>query len=133
MFDTVAFTAGAWAVRMDVMTMKATLDAASEVPPNDSKGAGQGTFDYDTATRLLQWHITYNGLTGRATAGHVHGPATVGANAGVAIPIPFAASPIDGSATLTRAQGAWLKAGRLYVNVHTAANPDGEIRGQIVR
>ena len=133
MFDTVAFAVGAWVVRMDMMTLGATLDAASEVPPNDSKGAGQGTFDYDTATRLLQWHITYVGLTGDATAGNVHGPAVAGATADITRPFPLAASPIEGSATLTRAQGAWLRAGMLYVNVHTATNPGGEIRGQIVR
>jgi hypothetical protein len=133
MFDTVAFAVGVWAVRADMMTMKATLGAASEVPPNDSKGTGQGTFDYDASSRRLEWHITYSGLSGIATAGHVHGPAMVGANAGVAIPFPFAISPIDGSATLTRTQGGWLRAGRMYVNVHTVANPDGEIRGQIVK
>lgn len=133
MFDTVAFAVGAWAVRTGVVTMKATLDAESEVPPNDSTGTGQGAFDYDAATRLLEWHITYNGLTGIATAGNVHGPAVAGANAGIAIPLPFAMSPIDGSATLTRVQGGWLRTGRLYVNVRTTANPDGEIRGQIVK
>jgi len=48
--------------------------------------------------------------------------------------IPFKGklkSPIKGSATLTDAQAADLAAGNYYVNVHTAANKDGEIRGQI--
>ncbi len=132
MFDTVMFAVGAWTVRTDLMTMKAILDGMSEVPPNDRKGTGQGAFDYDTGTRLLEWHITYGGLTGIATAGHIHGPARAGANAGMVIPFPFPASPIDGSATLTRAQGGWLRAGKLYVNVYTITHPDGEIRGQIV-
>ncbi len=49
------------------------------------------------------------------------------------IPFQGAEAPITGSATLTDAQLADLEAGRLYVNIHTAANPGGEIRGQIVK
>jgi hypothetical protein len=40
---------------------------------------------------------------------------------------------MDGSATLTDAQAADLAGGKLYVNVHTAANKGGEIRGQVVK
>ena len=54
-------------------------------------------------------------------------------NAGVAVAIPGTASPMAGSATLTDAQAADLMAGKWYVNVHTAANKDGEIRGQVVK
>jgi hypothetical protein len=55
-----------------------------------------------------------------------------GANAGVVVPItgPLV-SPIKGSAVLTAAQAADLMAGKWYVNVHTAANPGGEVRGQV--
>lgn len=54
--------------------------------------------------------------------------------AGVAVPIPnVAASPAQGSATLTDAQAADLLAGRYYINIHTAANPAGEIRGQVTK
>ena len=50
------------------------------------------------------------------------------------IPIQnIAMSPAEGSATLTDAQAADLMSGRLYVNVHTAANPAGEIRGQVTK
>jgi hypothetical protein len=55
-----------------------------------------------------------------------------GDNAGVVVPLSGSlASPIKGTATLTAAQVADLKAGKWYVNVHTAANPGGEIRGQV--
>ncbi|TXL72893.1 CHRD domain-containing protein [Vineibacter terrae] len=126
-----ALTGGASAAHAEMMKMKATLAGTSEVPPNTSKGQGQATFDYDSGTKKLTWNISYSGLTGPATAGHIHGPAAANANAGVAIPFAKPASPITGSATLTEAQAADLVAGRMYVNIHTAAHPGGEIRGQI--
>jgi hypothetical protein len=114
--------------------MKATLDGASEVPPNTSAGKGTADIDYDAATKKLTWKLTYSGLSGPATAAHFHGPSEAGKNAGVAVAIPGAtSSPAEGSATLTDAQAADLVAGKYYVNVHTAANPGGEIRGQVTK
>ena len=113
---------------------KATLDGKSEVPPTTSTGTGTADIDYDPATKKLSWKLTYTGLTGAAKAAHFHGPAEVGKNAGVAVAIPGAtASPAEGSATLTDAQAADLEAGKLYINVHTEANPGGEIRGQVTK
>ena len=112
--------------------MKAALDGKSEVPANASAGTGTADIDYDPASKKLTWKVTYSGLSGPATAAHFHGPAEAGKNAGVAVPIPNqASSPVEGSATLTDAQAADLMAGKYYVNVHTAANPGGEIRGQV--
>jgi CHRD domain len=114
--------------------MKATLDGKSEVPATTSAGKGTADIDYDAATKKLTWKVTYSGLTGPATAGHFHGPAEAGKNAGVAVAIPnIASSPVEGSATLTDAQAADLMAGKYYVNIHTAANPGGEIRGQVTK
>ena len=125
----VAFAAPAFAEKM-----KATLNGKSEVPPNASAGTGTADIDYDAATKKLSWKVTYSGLSGPATAAHFHGPAEPGKNAGVALAIPNAtASPVEGSATLTDAQAADLVAGKYYVNVHTAANPGGEIRGQVTK
>jgi len=113
---------------------KAALDGKSEVPPNASTGKGTADIDYDPATKKLSYTLTYSGLTGPATAAHFHGPAEVGKNAGVAVPIANATkSPAEGSATLTDQQAADLEAGKMYVNVHTAANPGGEIRGQVTK
>jgi hypothetical protein len=114
--------------------MKATLDGKSETPPNTSAAKGTADIDYDAATKKLSWKLTYSGLSGPATAAHFHGPAEPGKNAGVAVAIPNAGtSPVSGSATLTDAQAADLMAGKYYVNVHTAANPGGEIRGQVTK
>jgi hypothetical protein len=126
---TMAFAAPASAEKL-----KATLDGKAEVPATTSSGTGTADLDYDAASKKLSWKVTYSGLSGPATAAHFHGPAEAGKNAGVAIPIPGAAnSPVEGSATLTDAQAADLLAGKLYVNIHTAANPGGEIRGQVTK
>ena len=118
----------------EVVAFKADLKAADETPPNDSKGTGSATINYDTASKKLTWTITYADLTGPATAAHFHGPAPVGKAAGVEVPIPNAdKSPIEGSATLTDAQAKDLEDGQLYVNIHTAANKAGELRGQVVK
>ena len=125
----VAFAGPAFADKM-----KATLDGKSEVPPNASAGTGTADIDYDPACKKLSWKLTYTGLSGPATAAHFHGPAEAGKNAGVAVAIPNAtSSPAEGSATLTDAQAADLVAGKYYVNIHTAANPGGEIRGQVTK
>ena len=114
--------------------MKATLDGKSEVPPNTSAATGTADIDYDAASKKLTWKVTYTGLSGPATAAHFHGPAAAGANAGVKVPITNpATSPVEGSATLTDEQAADLTSGKYYVNIHTAANPGGEIRGQVTK
>jgi hypothetical protein len=113
---------------------KVTLDAKSEVPPNASTATGTADVDYDPATKKLTWTLTYSGLTGAATAAHFHGPGEPGKVAGVKVPIPGAtSSPAEGSATLTDEQAADFLAGKYYINVHTAANPGGEIRGQVTK
>ena len=117
--------------RAESMAFHATLDTASEVPAKTGPGAGTLDATLDSATKKLAYTLTFSGLTGPATAAHFHGPAAAGANAGVAVPITSVTSPSKGSATLTDAQIADLKAGMWYVNVHTAANPPGEIRGQL--
>jgi hypothetical protein len=124
----VILTAGASA---ESITYKAELKGSQEVPPTESKGTGTAKLSYDKATKTLKWTVTYSGLSGPATAAHIHGPAEPGKNAPVAIGFAKAESPIEGSATLTDAQAADLAAGKFYINVHTAANKGGEIRGQL--
>lgn len=109
-----------------------TMNAASEVPPNMTRGSGMAEAWLNKDTHVLKYKIVYTGLSGPATAAHFHGPASAGANAGVALPFANPASPIEGQATLTPAQEADLMAGKWYANIHTAANPGGEIRGQML-
>jgi CHRD domain len=116
-----------------MINYKATMSAASEVPPNDSKATGMLTATYDEATKKLTWKGSYKDLSGPATAAHFHGPAPSGKNAGVMVPITPNGPEFDGSATLNDAQAKALADGDLYVNVHTAANKGGEIRGQLTK
>lgn len=123
-------TAPAWAATEHYT---ATLNGASEVPAKTTSGTGTMEGSLDTATKMLTYTITYSGLSGPATAAHIHGPAAVGANAGVVVPFPSPASPIKGSVAVTDAQIKLMDTGMTYANVHTAANPGGEIRGQIMK
>ena len=122
----------AWPVQAEVVNLKAAMNASSEVPPTQSSGTGTLTATYDTTTKKLSWKGSYSGLTGPAAAAHFHA-GDPGQNGGVVVPINPATSPFEGSATLTDAQAADLLAGKWYVNVHTAANKGGEIRGQVTK
>jgi hypothetical protein len=117
-----------------MLNFHATMDGKSEVPPTASTGSGDALATLDTSSKQLSYTITFMGLSGPAAAAHFHGPAAPGANAGVAVAIGGASptSPVTGSVTLTDAQMADLQAGKWYVNVHTAANKGGEIRGQMM-
>jgi hypothetical protein len=102
----------------------ATLKGASGV-----KGSGmvQAMLDGKTFT----YSANYKDLTGPAVAAHFHNAPTPGGNGPPVLPATVSASPIKGTATLTDAQIADLNAGKWYFNIHTAANPGGEIRGTV--
>lgn len=119
-------------VQADTLNLGATLSGSAEVPPNNSAGMGQLQAEFDKATNTLSYTLRYSGLSGPVKAGHFHGPAEAGKNAGVALGISnIGESPVQGRAVLTAAQAADLLAGKWYVNLHTAANPGGELRGQV--
>jgi hypothetical protein len=117
----------------DAETLRFTtaLKGSDEVPPNTTAGTGKVTAKLDTSSKAFSYEVTYSGLTGPATMAHFHGPAGPGVNAPPIITMKTLASPIKGTATLTDAQIGDLKAGNWYFNVHTAAHPPGEIRGQL--
>ena len=121
------------AVVAETITFTSKLDGASEVPPSASTGTGTLTASFDTASKQLTWTGSTSGLTGDATAAHFHGPADVGGTAPVAVPMASFKATFTGAAALTEAQMANLLAGKWYVNIHTAKNTNGEIRGQLVK
>lgn len=116
-----------------IVTFTVAVDGEQQVPPAATAGTGMLEATYDTETHVLAWTLLYSGLTGPATAGHFHGPADIGVNAGVAIGFEGGlASPLSGTATLLPEQAEQLLGGLWYVNIHTAAFPGGEIRGQLI-
>jgi hypothetical protein len=115
----------------DMVKMKADLKASEEVPATESSGAGTADVTLDTAANKVSWKITYDNLTGDATAAHFHGPAKVGENAGPIVDIT--ANIKDGSADVTADQAKMISEGNTYINIHTAKYPDGEIRGQVLK
>jgi hypothetical protein len=117
----------------EMVHFTAHLTSDKEVPPNNSTGSGDAMATLDTNAKTLTYSVTYSGLTGPAIMAHIHGPASPGANAPVLFPFANPASPIAGSITLTDAQIADLQAGKYYVNVHTAQNKGGEIRGWLTK
>lgn len=124
---------GTVAARAELVKLHGDLKGSNEVPPNTSTGSGTADATFDTDTKFLTYTITYSGLTGPAMGAHFHGPSEAGKNAGIALPFKSAQSPIQGTATLNDAQAADLLAGKWYANVHTAANPGGELRGQMTK
>ena len=124
---------GTVGARAELVKLQADLKGSNEVPPNTSTGSGKAEATFDTDTKFLTYTVTYSGLTGPAMGAHFHGPSEAGKNAGIALPFKSAQSPIQGTATLTDAQAADLLAGKWYANVHTAANPGGELRGQMTK
>lgn len=134
-------------------TFDSDLNGA-KVRPTAVQTNGQGHFDVllTSDSTNLRYHLTFTGLSSAATAAHIHGPA--GDTATAAILVNFAALPTGGVGTIElgttgSATGSFdlslpitlgvpgpeffqlLHAGRLYVDVHTVTNPDGEIRGQV--
>jgi Cu/Zn superoxide dismutase len=121
-------------------TFVASLDGASEVPAKTVPGTGTATIVKSGST--YSYTITYTGMTGPLTGAHIHGPATATTNATVIV--PFGTTGAGASGTLTGTFSSTntaeisndsldvlMRTGGAYVNLHTAANIGGEIRGQL--
>jgi len=118
------------------LTLRIALSGAEEVPPVQTPATGVAELSYDEATRDLKWSISYSGLSSAATMAHVHGPAAQGGKGPVVLWLSKQGSPPDspitGQIVLTPEQASQFMAGQWYVNLHTQANPGGEIRGQAI-
>jgi hypothetical protein len=109
--------------------IKVALAGDQEVPPVKSAGSGAGTIVVGT-DKSVSGSVMTTGISG--TAAHIHEGAA-GKNGAVIIPLTKAGDTyaVPAGAKLTDAQLASFQAGNLYVNVHTAANPGGELRAQL--
>ena len=140
------FTAGTWAglsatgpgvESATTVSLTAKLDAAQEVPKPRARAGARGAFSAGlvrTGTGgKLAWRLTFQGLTGSASASHVHlGKRGKAGTVAVSLCGPCR-SGARGTATLNPRTVTALLAGTAYVNVHTKQNAAGEIRGQIVK
>ena len=115
------------------LTFHCTLNGAGEIPANGSLATGTATFIFNPVTNILSGSVSYTGIT--STLAHIHrAPA---GKEGVVVfalgsqmltsPISFTSDPLDAT------QKADLLAELYYVNLHSAAYPAGEIRGQLIQ
>ncbi|MGZ8939829.1 MAG: CHRD domain-containing protein, partial [Limisphaerales bacterium] len=123
-------------IRDSAFTVYMTGEAERPNPGSNPNGLGTGTLVIEGNT--LHIDLRYSGLTGPAIGAHIHGPASAAESTSVLINLqPFnggsfgVSGTMSGAVTLTPAQKAAVLAGKTYVNVHTDANPGGEIRGQV--
>ncbi|KAF3999905.1 CHRD domain-containing protein [Glaciimonas immobilis] len=111
-------------------SMQPKLDGAHEVPPNTSQASGVAAITVG-ADKSVSGKVTTTGVDGKAA--HIHEGAA-GTNGPVIVPLSKTADnmwSVPAGAMLTDSQYASYMAGNLYVNVHSAANPGGEIRTQL--
>jgi hypothetical protein len=131
-----AVTALASGAARDTYMVGAKLTAKAEVPaPKGAPAAAKGSFtgDYveNSKGAVLTWKLSFSGLSGPGTAAHIH-MGKPGVAGPVIVPLcgPCKASQ-SGKATISKSVIAALEGGKAYVNVHTAKNAAGEIRGQV--
>ncbi|GAA4453523.1 CHRD domain-containing protein [Nibrella saemangeumensis] len=115
-----------------------TLSPDQEVPPKNSPAMGTANVVFDRITHVMSYTVTWNNLTGNPIGSHIHGTAPRGRNAGIrhdfTTPLPKTTSGTFSNSVMV--DGVAIKedsllAGFYYFNIHTPANPGGEIRGQI--
>jgi hypothetical protein len=141
----------------NTVTYKATLSGANERPnANTSTATGTWTGVLNTQTNVMTYTLTYSGLSTNSTLAHIHAPGDATVAAGVVLnfanyansttfftpgstsgtaagTINFSGGTVQGLTITGDSLKKDMDLGLTYVNVHTSANPGGEIRGQIVK
>jgi hypothetical protein len=117
------------------MQVSGTLSGSNQLPAVTAPGSGTFTGTYTPSTKALNYTVTYAGLTGAPTGAHLHyGNAK---HTTAAPTVPFSNLPtttngtFSGTVTLNAMQADSLTAGRIYANIHTAANSGGELRANL--
>jgi len=124
------------------VTFATTMNGAGENPVKNVPGAGTATIVKNGG--VYTYTINFSGMSGPLTGAHIHGPAAAGTNASVIVPFNTAGAGTSGTLTGTFTStntaaisndslDVLMRTGNAYVNLHTAANPGGEIRGQLLR
>ncbi len=114
----------------NVVNIKADINGLQEKPTSTTSTAtGTMTGTIDTTTNVMSYTVTYQGIS--PTAGHIHRIDSTNGTGAPVIPFASLTSPISGTASLRRSQRDSILNGQYYVNFHTAAYPNGEIRGDI--
>lgn len=122
--------AGVQSISALAADVKVALSGDQEVPAVKTSAKASGTITVNN-DKTLSGRVTTTGVN--ATAAHIHEGAP-GKNGGVIVPLTKSGDNVWAAAAgakFTDAQYAAFQAGNLYVNVHSDANKDGEIRGQL--
>jgi len=114
------------------------MTGAQETPAITTSATGSIDANYNRLTKTLTYKVTFSGLSGNATAAHIHGLGEAGIKADIVQ--TFSGFPAKTSGTYSgtllaeevRIKEEDILAGRYYINIHTAANTQGEIRGQLI-
>ncbi len=113
------------------------LTPDDESTPTESTGTGRIDFTLDRKTQKISWKGSFQNLppNSRPTGIYVHGPQTIGGEAGILFDLSPGGmkNPFEGSYTLNDGQVEYLVTGRFYVNLHTTKYPGGELRGEVRR
>ena len=111
------------------------LTPDDESTPTESTGRGQVIFTLDRQTQRITWKGSIQNLpaNSRPTGIYVHGPQTIGGEAGILFDLSPGGmkNPFEGSFVLNDGQVEYLVTGRFYVNLHTTKYPNGELRGEV--
>ena len=113
------------------------MTAEQEVPPVAASSKGTGTLTINETTGELSGSVTATDLTAESTSAHIH-TGFAGLNGEIVITLERGENNpnqwnVPAGSVLAADQRADLLAGKMYINIHTAAHAPGEIRGQITR
>ncbi|MBC7910654.1 MAG: CHRD domain-containing protein, partial [Pyrinomonadaceae bacterium] len=112
----------------------ANLSGAQVAPANGSPATGVARVTLNPAETQITVNVTYSGLLSNANAGHIHGPAAIGVNAGILFGlagVTGTSGTLNQTYAITAAQVQQMRSGLHYLDIHTTGFPGGEIRGQL--